>query len=183
MNFIMFLQLVKERKGFPTDITVILGVLLPVHHLHVFVNVGRTKFLLTQFALLGLGVRAEVSLDVVLEILNFVDSPITERTLEPGYLVVYEGVLPVPVDSLAGLAADWAPAEDGVPLVVGLRDDEVWLAVPDVMGDKAGDGGELDPALLHVALPAPAVVVLHVTHHVAVVAEALVAALTLERFF
>ena len=182
MNFVMFLQLMKERKGLPTDITVILGVLFAVNHLHVFVDVRRTEFLVAQLALLRLGVRAEVSLDVILEILNFVDSPITERTLEPGDLVVYEGVLPVPVDALTGLAAHRTPAQDCVPLVVGLGDDEVRLAVPHVVGHKAGDGVELDATVLDVTLPAPAVVVLHVTHHVAVVTEALVAALTLKGF-
>ena len=119
MNFIMLLQFVEEREGFAAHITMEPAVLLlPVNHLHVFVDVGRTKFLITELALLRLGVRPEVSLDVVLEILNFVDSPITERTLEPGYLVVYEGVLPVPVDPLAGLATDRAPAQHSVPLVV-----------------------------------------------------------------
>ena len=55
MNFIMLLQFVEEREGFATDITVELSVLLlPVNHLHVFVDVGRAEFLVTQLALLRL---------------------------------------------------------------------------------------------------------------------------------
>ena len=95
MNFIMLLQFVEEREGFATDITMELGVLLlPVNHLHVFVDVGRAEFLVTQLALLRLGVRAEVSLDVILQVLHLVDSPVAERTLEPRDLVVDKGKSP-----------------------------------------------------------------------------------------
>ena len=119
MNFIMLLQFVEEREGFATHITMELGVLLfPVHHLHVFVDVCGTKFLITELALLRLGVRTQVSLDVILQVLHFVDSPVAERTLEPRYLVVNEGMFPVSVDSLTGLATHRAPAHHGVPLVV-----------------------------------------------------------------
>ena len=55
---------------------------------------------------------------MILQILDLVYSSITKRTFEPWDLVVYEGVLPVPIDPLAGLATDWAPAQHSVPLVV-----------------------------------------------------------------
>ena len=119
MNFIMLLQFVEEREGFATHITMELGVLLfPVHHLHVFVDVRGTKFLITELALLRLGVRTQVSLDVILQVLHFVDSPVAERTLEPRDLVVNEGVLPVPVDPLASLPTHGTLAQHAVPLVV-----------------------------------------------------------------
>ena len=59
-----------------------------------------------------------MSFDVILQILDLVYSSITKRTFEPWDLVVYEGVLPVPIDPLAGLATDRAPAQHSVPLVV-----------------------------------------------------------------
>ena len=119
MNFIMLLQFVEEREGFATHITMELGVLLfPVHHLHVFVDVCGTKFLITELALLRLGVRTQVSLDVILQVLHLVDSPVAERTLEPRDLVVNEGVFPVPVDPLASLPTHGTLAQHAVPLVV-----------------------------------------------------------------
>ena len=119
MNFIMLLQFVEEREGFATDITVELCVmLLPVNHLHMFIDVGWAKFLITELALLRLGVRPEVSLDVVLQVLHLVDSPVAERTLEPRYLIVNEGVFPVSVHPLARLATHGTLALHAVPLVV-----------------------------------------------------------------
>ena len=119
MNFIVLLQFVEEREAFAADITVELCILLlPVNHLHMFVDVGRAEFLITQLALLSLGVRAEVSLDVILQVLHLVDSPVAERTFEPRDLVVDEGVLPVSVDSLTRLTTDRTLALDAVSLVV-----------------------------------------------------------------
>ena len=119
MNFIMLLQFVEEREGFAAHITVELGVLLlPVHHLHVFVDVRGAKFLITELALLRLGVRTEVSLDVILQVLHLVNSPVAERTFEPRDLVVDKGVFPVSVDSLTRLPTDRTLALDAVSLVV-----------------------------------------------------------------
>ena len=119
MNFIMLLQFVEEREGFATDITVKLCVLLlPVNHLHVFVDVGWTELLVTQLALPRLGVRPQVSLDVILQVLNLVHSPVAERTFEPRDLVVDEGMFPVSVDSLTRLTTDRTLALDAVSLVV-----------------------------------------------------------------
>ena len=102
MHFIMLLQFVEEREGFAAHITMESAVLLlPVNHLHVFVDICRTKFLITQLALLRLGVRTEVSLDVVLQVLHLVDPPVAERAFEPRDLVVNEGMFPVPVHPLA----------------------------------------------------------------------------------
>ena len=183
MHFIMLLQFVEEREGFATHITMELAVLLlPVNHLHVFVDISRTKFLITQLALLRLGVRTEVSLDVVLQVLHLVDSPIAERTFEPGDLVVNEGMFPVSVDSLARLPTDRTFALDTVSLAVGLRDDKVLVSVSHMVSYKVGNAGQLLCAALHVTLPAPAVIVVYVTHHVAVVTEAFITTLTLEWF-
>ena len=183
MNFIVLLQFVEEREGFAADITMELGVLLlPVNHLHVFVDVGRAELLITELALLRLGVRPEVSLDVILQVLHLVDSPVAERTFEPRYLVVNEGMFPVSVDSLTRLPTDRTLALHAVPLVVRLRDEEVLVSVSHVVAHKVCNAGEFLWTALHVAGPAPAVVVLHVTHHVAVVTETFITALTLERF-
>ena len=51
-----------------------------------------------------------------------------------------------------------------------------------MVSHKAGDGVELHPAALNIALPAPTVVVLDVTHHVAVVTETFLTTFALERF-
>ena len=58
----------------------------------------------------------------------------------------------------------------------------VSLAVSHMVSYKVSNAGQLLCAALHVALPAPAVIVVYVTHHVAVVTETFLTTLTLERF-
>ena len=165
----MKFKFMKLGKGFPTLITCKFILLFAMNCLHVLVNVRRTKHLVTDFTFFCFGFSSKMSLDMIFEILNFVDSSVTQWTLEPGHRVVSEAVLPVSVDSGAGLGADWTPAGHTVPLMVGVRDEEARVSVSHVVSDKLcyAGAGHLAPG--HIALSAPAMIVLHVTHQVAVV--------------
>ena len=81
-------------KCFATDVAVVFGVLLAVNSLHMFVNISRAELLLTQLTLFSLGLWSQVPLNVVLEILYFVDSSIAEWAFESRHRVVDERVLP-----------------------------------------------------------------------------------------
>ena len=121
-------------------------------------------------------------LDVILEVLHLVDSPVTQGTLKPGHFVMNEGVFPMPVHSETSFLAHGTLARHTVPLRVCLRNNEVRVTVLNVMADKISDAGKPHLTRVHVALPRPAVVMFHVTHHVAVVTKTLVTSLALERF-
>ena len=77
-----------------------------MNSLHVLVDISGTELLLTQVAFFGLGLGPQVPLDVVLEILNFVDSTITEGTLEARNRVVYKRMFPISIDSKTDLVTN-----------------------------------------------------------------------------
>ena len=51
-----------------------------------------------------------------------------------------------------------------------------------MMGDPVSDVGQFSLTFWHIALSAPAMVMLHMTHHIAVIAETLLTLVTLKGF-
>ena len=102
----MVFKFMEKGKSFATNIAIIFGILSPVDSFHVLVDVSGTEFLFAQLTFFCLGIWSQVPLNVVFEILNFVNSSIAERTFEPWNRVVYKGMLPISVDSRTGLVTN-----------------------------------------------------------------------------
>ena len=93
-----------------------------------------------------------------------------------------ERMFPMSVDSKTSFLTNWTRADHGVPLVVGVGDDEVSVRVSDVVGHKLRDTGQLGKTARNIALSTPAMIVFHMTHHVGVIAKTFITTFTLKWF-
>ena len=175
-------KFMEKGKCFATDVAVVFGVLLVVDSLHMFVNISRAKLLLTQLTLFSLGLWSQVPLNVVLEILYFVDSSIAEWTLESRHRVVDERVLPISIDSKTDFLTNWTLTRNRVALLIRVWHHEARITVSDMVSDKVCNAGQLHLTSRHIALSAPAMVMLHMTHHIAVISKTLLTLVTLKGF-
>ena len=94
-----------------------------------------------------------MSLDVIFEILNLVNSPVTHRTLEPGHLVMDKRMFPMSVYSEARLFTHRTYTGKIVPVCIILWDTEVDVLMLDMVGDKLRDAGESLLTRAHVTSP------------------------------
>ena len=91
-------------------------------------------------------------------------------------------MFPISVDSKTDLMTNRTLTRNRVAILVGVRNKKSRITVSHMMNNEVCDVGQFHPTAWDIALSAPAMIVLHVTHHIAVIAKTLLTLLTLKRF-